>query len=278
MKQVKNTWGKVADFSRIPNKETEEHRLWLEHKDTIPYLIETSTGFSPIYISGNGFFAYSILVPNEALKDNYVDELLAWDFMVSSGWGYGHDYINGIRRKRIYPPMDGTGTKTLENKTPIIYYRDFFGYPDGQETYLQLDQQIAHILDIHWVEKHSAYCKLDHLGDIKPVIQTSVTNEGSLALADLQELDFYLYLTDTSIVRVFDVMKFQGLSWDGKKDLIQITRGNTELHANLMITQNTQSYLRGFQIIRRTSSNSRMERILEGKDPNPKKYATVVTL
>ena len=127
---------------------------------------------------------------------------------------------------------------------------------------------------------HNAYCKLDHLGDIKPVVETSRTDQGLLALADLRELDFYMYLTDTVLVRVFDLMRYEGipLSIDGSEELMHIEYENTELHARLIISDNTQSYLRGFQIIHRISSDERMQLILEGKDLKPKQYVSFIAL
>jgi len=235
----------------------------------------------PLYIAAGSFFAYSVLIPEAGLSGDYIDDLMKWNFMVSEGWGYGYHYENGKPQKAIFPPLNDTGTNALDRRQPIIYYRRFEGYSKGEETYLELDQRIAHILGLHWYSKMSAYCKLDHLGDIKTVIQNSITDKGLLSVADLSELNFYMFLTDSAIVRVFDIMRFKGISWPTKKSsdkIIHLEEKNTELHARLVTALDTQSYLRGFQIIRRSSPDNLMQRVLEGKDPIQNEYAPFIAL
>lgn len=281
MSLVEKHWGQIRQLFCEPEDNPDEHKCWLWHEDTISYLVSTCSGIIPIYVSGHNFFMYSVLVPEAALSGNYVDDLLSWNFMVSRGWGYGYFFENGKPQKIISAPMGEANSNTLRDRTPLIYLREFFGYPPGKETYIELDQRIAHILDIHWVDSYNAYCNLNRLGDIQPVVEVSNTEQGFLVLADLRELDFYMYLTDSVLVRVFDVMKYKGGRWDEenrREKIFHIKETPVEIHAKLVLVNREQSYLRGFQIIRRQSPDEVMEKILQGEEPFPKQYATFIAL
>jgi len=245
------------------------------------FLLETTVGDLPIYVAAGDFFIYSVLIPEELLVDDYAEDLLQWNFMVSGGWGYGFYYEDGEPRKAIFSPLDFTGTQRLNDREPIIFYRRFEGFREDEEVYLELDQRISHILGIHWSNTHSAYCKLDELGDIKNVVEISIGDQGLLSVADFEDLELYLFLTDTVIVRVFDVTRFKGIPWSleqSKTQEIHIDEGNSELHARLVVQGDAQSYLRGFQVIRRISSDETMIRVVQGGGREPKEYASFIAL
>ena len=271
----------LSNLSVSPEQGSDEHAKWLLHDDSISFLLGATVGNLPIYVAFGDFCMYSVLIPENVLVDDYIEDLLQWNFMVSEGWGYGFYYQDGEPRKAIFPPLDSTGTQRLDGREPVIFYRRFEGFKEGREVYLELNQRVSHILGVHWSKTHSAYCKLDELGDIKNVVDVSTGDQGWLAIADFEELELYLFLTDTAIVRVFDVTRFKGIPWsqeDLEEKEVHIEEGNSELHARRVVQGNAQSYLRGFQVIRRVSSDETMTRVVEGRSREVKEYASFIAL
>ncbi|HEC35296.1 MAG TPA: hypothetical protein ENI39_02035 [Anaerolineae bacterium] len=243
--------------------------------------METTFGTIPIYISADQFYLYSVLVPEEHLQaKDYVEDIKGWNFMVSHGWGYGCSYEGGEAKKQLFPPLDDTGSYILDNGEPILFYRHFYGFEEGQEVYFELNQRIAHVLDVHWVERRSAYCKLDALGDLKNVVEVSISERGYLATMDFDELELYMFLTDTALIRVFDVTRYRDNPWfedQGSKDQISL-EGESELHAHRVIVANDRSYLRGFQVIRRQTPDETITQVVHGRARRPKQYASFIAL
>ena len=46
--------------------------------------------------------------------------------------------------------LTGTGTKTLEDATQLIFGRTFEGWTGPGRNYYELHQEYAHLTDIHW--------------------------------------------------------------------------------------------------------------------------------
>lgn len=258
-----------------PEHDPERLRAWLNHEDSIGFLLDSSFGRAPVYIAAGNFYLHSFLLPEAALAEDYFADLISWNSSASEGWSYGFHYDDNEKRKAVFPPFDRSGDRQLDKREPLFHYRHFNGYPAGSEAYLEIDQRIAQVLGLHWVPREHAYCKLDHLGDIKQVVQVSSPGDSLLATVDLADLDFYMFLTDTLLVRLFDITRFKGYDWSSGRSetLVKHARDHTELHARLIVQDEEQSYLRGFQLIRRRSPDHIMQAILNGEDPFPKEYA-----
>lgn len=105
---------------------------WVECHSGLSFLANSVSGNVPIYISGPAFFLYGVMVPSSRLAGEYGMDLMAWNFSPSSGWGYGVEYetvgSERIEKPTLFPPLDHTGTSTLENAEPVLFLRHFEGY------------------------------------------------------------------------------------------------------------------------------------------------------
>jgi hypothetical protein len=210
---------------------------------------------------------------------DYVQDLLAWNFAPSQGWGYGYSYKRGKKKKRLFPPLDHTGTHFLEKGEPIYFRRTFDGFEVGRETYFELSQKLCHILEIHWVSSRKAYCKLDVVGDLKSIVEVSNNDEGTIVSIDFDELEFYMFLTDTVLIRMFDNTRFNDQDWSNPQIQDQVTyKGMSEIFAKRVIVSPEQGYLRGFEIIQRRTPNDVLLRVIDGKPKQPKKYADFIVV
>jgi hypothetical protein len=275
----------LNEQDRVPAVGSSEYEKWLEFTDILEFLIRSDTGQVPVYLSTKSFnvFLYSVLVPKYKLKGNYVENLLGWNFSVSSGWGYGYGFDPKTRKpykKRVCPPMHSTGSQILEGAEPIFFLRDL---RDGEDSYLEINQKFAHLLGIHRDDRRRAYCKVAETGDLEDTVTFS-RDEGILCAVDRRALDFYLFLTNTVLVRVFDIQRFVKGSFNGwheERETAIYTDKRNEVYASRTTQpgkgQSKQAgYLRGIQIIRNKRPDDEMFTVLTGKDRDNKEYASFV--
>ena len=70
-------------------------------------------------------------------------------------------------------------------------------------------------MDIHKVDNRNAYCKVDEqTGDLIDVMSFS-QNDDIVCTIEKKSLDFYMFLTETVLVQLFDVTKWNSGSFNG---------------------------------------------------------------
>src|SRR5579883_3062568 len=270
----------LQDQGSIAPTQQAEFEKWLEFTDALAFLASTSTGNVPVYASFKYFYLYSVIVPKKRLKDDYVADLMKWNFGVSSGWGYGGSFKS--TRLTIIPPLDHTSSSILDGGEAIFFLRSVY---HDSESYLELNQRLAHVLDIHQVEKRGSYCTFDEeTGDLVDIV-TYHRDDEILCTIERDALDFYLYLTDSVLVRVFDVTRW-GDSFGGWHDDLQratYTDKVNELYARrgLKLTKDgakEAGYIRGVQIIRQLQSNKQLAQEHSFTGRKNKQYATFIAM
>ncbi len=270
----------LQDQGSIAPTQAAEFEKWLEFTDALAFLASTSTGNVPVYASFKYFYLYSVIVPKKRLKDDYVADLMKWNFGVSSGWGYGGSFKS--TRLKIIPPLDHTSSSILDGGEAIFFLRSVY---NDSESYLELNQRMAHVLEIHQVEKQGAYCKVDEeTGDLVDIVTYS-NNDEILCTIERDALDFYLYLTESVLVRVFDVTRWGGSfgGWHNNIKQATYTDKVNELYARrgLKITKDgakEAGYIRGIQIIRQQLSNKQLAREHSFVGRKNKQYATFIAM
>src|SRR5712692_6266047 len=123
----------LMDQGSIAPTQPAEFEKWLEFTDALAFLANSITGNVPVYLSSKYFYLYSVIVPKKRLKDDYVADLMKWNFGVSSGWGYGGSF-NSTRLK-IIAPLSHTSSSILNGDEAIFFLRSL--YHDGN-SYLEL--------------------------------------------------------------------------------------------------------------------------------------------
>jgi hypothetical protein len=270
----------LMDQGSIAPTQPAEFEKWLEFTDALAFLANTTTGNVPVYLSSQYFYLYTVIVPKKRLKDDYVTDLMKWNFSVSSGWGYGGRFNS--TRMNIIPPLDHTSSSILDGGEAIFFLRSLYHDVDS---YLELNQRMSHVLDIHQVEKRGAYCKVDEeTGDLVDIV-TYRNNDEILCTIESAALDFYLYLTDSVLVRVFDVTRWGGSFGGWHDDLKKATYTDkvNEIYAKrgLNLTKEGAKgagYIRGVQIIRQQQSNRQLAREHSFAGRKNKQYATFIAI
>lgn len=192
-------------MSKIPRHGTDDYKQWLEQKDFLQFLLDTCDEEIPLYISYKGTFIYSIFLPQNYLRGNYIDDLMNWNCSPYSSWGYSysHGKNEGKINISLSPPFDSSGSKLLKNATPITFLRSFEGRI-GQKSYIEVLQLFIHLNGLHFVEEKNAYCRLNEDGDIEEIIKIHLTPDDILVTIKQDVLDHYLFLSKSVLLRLFD--------------------------------------------------------------------------
>jgi len=273
----------IFKLNKIP-KLNRDFDKWFDLEDEIILLLGTTEDDIPIYFSYKHFFLNSFIVPANKLRKGYIEDLLNWNSaLISYSYSYGYGYSKGKPKKEIFKAMsEGIGTKTLMNSTPIIFHRYNIGYKEYP--FIELNQKIEHLLDIYWFGDKRAYCKLNDNGDFEEIftIDKDIKNEFTLCTMKQKDLYFYLFLTNSILVRLFDFDKiFDSWSFNDNYKRIKKTYKNTKEEIYFNRTKELEehgkpirAWIRGFQIIRNKGKLSKMRKILEGKED--REYASFI--
>jgi hypothetical protein len=273
-------FSQIVEYVQLPapGEKSPESQKWLECTDVLSFLVRASQEQIPIYISTDFFFLYTVLVQKNRLRGNYVDNILNWNMGVSGGWGYGSAYNQETKQleKHIFPPLSDTGSTLLDNGEALLFLRSVY---QDRDTYLELNQRLAHILGVHKIEKRSAYSRVDEeTGDLVDIVPFTQEN-GIVCTIDRKSLTFYLQLTDTVLVQLFDVTRWHKESFSGWHDNdIQhmYTDRKNYLFAHYVRSGNKAAYLRGFHLIRPTQSEKQVLAEWFGERKAKKRYVSVI--
>ena len=280
---INETKKQIFKLNEIPKLDRDLDK-WFDLNDEIIFLLNTIEDYIPIYFSYKHFFLNSFIVSKYKLRKGYIEDLLNWNSgIISYSYSYGYSYQKGKPKKEVFKAMsDGIGSKTLINSTPIFFKR--FDMDSQEKSFIELNQKIEHLLDIYWLEDKRAYCRIDENGDYEEIFTVEVDKKTQFTLYAIKQkdLDFYLFLTNSVLIRVFDLDKIHD-TWDhhiNDKRISDSYRNNkNEIYLNRTKEfekegKPVRSWIRGFQIIRNKEKLSKMRKILEGKED--REYASFI--
>jgi len=261
-----------------------EYREWFRFEDALNFLTLSSWNLVPMFISVEHVYLYSVLVPETALSKDYVNDIMHWSLPPVSGWKYSVSLdAKEAKEASLAPLLELTESRVLDQGEPIVFLRYFEGRR-GKKSYPELNQRIVHVLDVHWVEERSAYCRLNELGDFDDLIPIKNDDEGTLVAITLDALEPYMLLTDSVLIRLFDFVRCED-SEDfvpKKRKETYLKSEETGIHARLLtILDNTgprAAKLRGFQIIHRRKNDATLLKILKGEGVTPRRYESFIAV
>jgi hypothetical protein len=278
----------LARLSHKPEYGSEEYRNWVEQDDFVHFLqaIPSATDVilyaSVPYSTFISTFIYSVLVPKRSVTPPDIDDLHHWNNCNPfSSWGITISY--GKRKEvSLSPPLDHTGSKTLDHGEQIVFARQFDGRQE-QRSYIEVSQRLTHAFGLHWVPERGAYCRFDDRGDVEEVIRVvnipgqTAPEEGRAVTILRSTLDEYLVITDQALLLLFDSTRFEPKrfgGWQGQD--VEYHERKPEIYYRMSRDADTASYLRGFQIIRPAVSKKDIIRRHGIGEPTERQYATFI--
>ena len=196
---------------------------WLQMGSALAFLRDNTEQYElVVYASSRSTFIHAILVPASSVNPPNTDDLMSWNCGADSSWGVTVQFSQP-RSVWISPPLDHTGSNTLNRGEQLVFLRYFEGR-HGKKSYYEILQKFTHVFDLHFVEERNAYCRLDEHGDLEDVIRiVEKAGKGeefgeNVVAVNRDVLDEYLVLTDSVIVRTFDFTR-----WDPGNFSVSIT-------------------------------------------------------
>ncbi len=254
---------------------------WCKQIDVIPFLSdEISDEEILVYVGIDHVFIHAVLVPQDVNIQEHGVDLSNWSLTPYSGWGFVVDQDDVWIEK----PCQGTGSKTLKDATQIVFGRYFDGISQGA-SYFEINQEITHVLGLHYIPERSAWCKLDQHGDVEEVVKIvdiDIEDSTSLGIAvtfNSHELQKYCAAFRKKLLRMFDFTRykkkdFTGWGEKGEEQTLPQTNG---ISISLTVEPGVGSYSRGLQIVENTFSPEAIRDELWGAaDENDKQYASFI--
>ncbi|WP_133406875.1 hypothetical protein [Parashewanella tropica] len=232
-----------------PSSDDDLH-LWYQQTDVCDFLSsDESDEYVLLYAALPHVFLHAILLPEtHAQKENF-ENLMRWSGNPYSSWGVSCSSEDVT----IENPLSSFGDKSLTYGEQIIFARSFEGI-NGGETYYEMNQKIAHSLELHYVAERMSWCKLDSHGEIDEVIKIVKIDQdnkevGTVICAKKDVLGEYAGIEDHKLFRMFDFTRYKTgdfNGWGSERNPIEINSNN--IFGSLNVVKGIGSYSRGFQI------------------------------
>jgi hypothetical protein len=253
---------------------------WLELKDVVPFLKHNARGDEFILYAGVPYsFMHAVLVPASLVDPPDVDDLMSWNCSPSSSWGITQTFNPST--VFISPPLDHSGSNTLDQGKQLLFARHFEGLL-GKKNYLEIAQDFIHVSDLHFVAERHAYCRLDRRGDLEDgvrIIEVAGHGDvfgGSVVTVTRDLLDEYMALTDSVAIVMFDFTRFRMAGFGGWSNALPERAANDDIHYRFVIQPGYASYMRGFQVVRPRLTREDVARRLSRPARDEKDYASFI--
>ncbi len=273
----------LGRLSHKPEYGSEEYKNWVEQDDFVHFLQAIPSGTDIILYASVPYFTfiYSVLVPERLVTPPDIDDLHHWSCNPFSSWGITIGY-GARRRVSLSPPLDHTGSKTLDRGEQIVFAREFDGRQE-QCSYIEVSQKLTHAFGLHWVPEREAYCRFDDRGDVEEVVRVvnvsgqTAREKGRVVTILRSILDEYLVITDQAMLLLYDSTRFEPKSFGGWQNQgTEYLAQEPEIYYHIGRNPETASYLRGFQIIRPAVSKKDVLRWYAIGRHKERQYATFI--
>ena len=198
--------GSLINFFSMPSKK-EDFTEWVSQKDIVDFLVsDVNDDDIILHASAKTTLLNTVLVLKNELSKSDPHQMASWDYN-NSGWsvcsGGGRD------KSWVEPPLESCKPNVLSKGEPLIFKRSFHGVR-GRESYIEVSEKFLQVMDLHYMHELNSWCKLDKNGDIDEIIKIHELEKegeeyGTVVSIRFSVLAEYCYLTETAVVRLFDV-------------------------------------------------------------------------
>ncbi|MHA1703534.1 MAG: hypothetical protein ACTSWK_14865 [Promethearchaeota archaeon] len=171
------------------------------------FIFSDFNGWLALYCStkniADGYWVYPMLHPQDDVA-NLKEQLPSFNVNTPS---VAYSHIMSGERHWIEPCW-GKPEDFFNVGMPLFFYRQYYGYSKGKESYYEFHQLVTHLLDLHWSSTLNSYCKMNDLGEEVEKIKIIQHDEVSLILMRKRILEKLLCLGKWTLVRYFDFTRF----------------------------------------------------------------------
>lgn len=264
-------------LSDEPSSDDDLH-LWYQQIDVCDFLSsDESDEYVLLYASLPHVFLHAILLPEIHVQKENFENLMRWSGNPFSSWGVSCSSEDVT----IENPLSGFGDKSLAYGEQIIFARSFEGV-NGGETYYEINQKIAHSLELHYVSERKSWCKLDSHGEIDEVIKIVKVDKnkkevGAIVCAKINVLGEYAGIESHKLFRMFDFTRYKTgdfNGWGSERDPIEINSNN--IFGILNVVKGIGSYSTGFQVSDIATPKDKIISNIWGRSVEEKDYCSYI--
>lgn len=233
----------------------------------------TREGDVPLFLSNRPYFLFAVFVPNELLTGSFADDIGAWNTSVPSGFGWGLRWSETGEVPYLSEPLDHTGSEIIDQGMAPLFVR----YPDRRDSYIEPNQRLTHVLELHRVGDATEWCRVNELGELVPTLRVAETDELSICTIDRNALNRFLVAADMSMVRLFVVNATNNLDLFRERDPEHRRWSSLADEIFLQTTYVKSQLVRvtGFDVVRLADGErDQTLRALQGHEP--REYATFI--
>jgi len=201
----------IDSLDQVPQTSA-AYSTWIRAQAHLDY-VQSNSRNNELVIFGLGPYSFidSAAIPADALAAEGPEALLSWNggpatSIASFVSGGGRDTM-WIERGRRH-----SGSTALDAGVDLIFKRTFEGWSGLGPTYIEVNQEYAHLSEIHWRPERGAYCRFDDNGDVADIVSITIRenlNEVTLATFEWSALEEYLSIGGYVLVRMFDFTLFE---------------------------------------------------------------------
>ena len=251
---------RIAALSRPPI-DVSERTAWLDARNHLQLLEDNALEDELIVVARDAATSIqSIVVKVDKLYPLDEDDLLGWQ-----GTGFEpraqHVWQAGQDEVQIEESRDLWMSRTLSGAQRLVFGRQLSDSGDDDGAYYEILQEYTHAFGAHWRPNERAFCDFDEHGDLMHVISiTLMKDRGKANLVSFRrkQLEQYLALTDSILVRMFDFELLPDLSQiDTWSDVPEaLFRRGESVFGKQQVNPGVGSFTRGVQIVRPSRSKS----------------------
>lgn len=200
----------IKDTDSVPPFESAQYENWIKAEDVIQFLKSTKgLGLIPTQIYSKKFFMYSLFVPKVSFKNMNPEYFMNWSLLTKEQcFSFLSWSSSGKEWVKVCYPFDDDSDEFFKNAEPVLYYRSSLRGTEERPYSLEFSQKLIHASNAYWVDKQNSFCKLDYNGDYVDLFKIKEQNNITVAFADLTKLSLYCFFTNTKLVRLFVVDRF----------------------------------------------------------------------
>ena len=228
-------------------------------------LLKTRDGDVPLFLSNGPYYLFAVFVPNALLASDFVEDIAGWNLSVPGGFGWGIRYSEEGEVPYLSEPLDRTSSEILDQGMAPVFVRYFA----GRDSYVEPNQRLTHVLELHRIEDSGDWSRVNELGELVPTLRVAETDELSLCTISRAALDQFLVAADMSMVRLLVVNATDNheLLSEGKAEHLEWANATDEIFLHASNVNDELIRVRGFDVVR-VPADERDEalRVLQGDE------------
>lgn len=266
--KIKNITSLPSDVGIMDN--------WLLLEGLISFLEgEIEDDYILLYASSTHSFLQTALIPNIEYTKEEMKDLLRWSGGIDSSWSFSCSYTDC----NVESPSSDFGSNIIATGEPILHSRSFEGMK-GYESYFEVNQKIAQVLELHYIHDKRSWCKLNEIGSLDEVIMTleiklNPKDKLNAVVIKKEALSQYTTATNQLLLRMVDFSNYNPstfTSWSGERKTEIISTKVTFGEQTIILP--TGSFFRGIQLVDISMPMDRLVRTVWGNDE--KEYVDLI--